>query len=374
MWPIALETLVADRGKLATALIGVIFSVALVNVQGGLFLGLTGKAGLLVDVGEADIWVGHRSMHNVDFPRDIPYEWIERVRAVPGVKRAEPYIIGHTQMAIPDGSFEQVVVVGVDRNSFLGNVWNLTQGSPQAILETDGVIIDEWDMKKLGFPKVGDVRELGGKRAKIVGTSRGVIGFLVTPYVFTTYERAAAYSKKSADVCSYYLVEVNPAADIEQVCRAIRQRVPQLEACPKDQYSRISVDFWMTRTGMGISFGAATLLGLFVGMVIVAQTLYTLVLDRLVEFGALKALGASGRQIYSILLAQATVMAMAGSLIGLGVVGTIQQLFNTPIAPIVIPWWLSMGSCLLVLAICLGASTLPYWRIRKLDPLIVLQS
>ncbi len=72
MWPIALKTLVSDRGKLLTALVGVVFSIVLVNVQGGLFVGLIRKAGLLVDHGEADIWVGHKWMHNVDFPARCP--------------------------------------------------------------------------------------------------------------------------------------------------------------------------------------------------------------------------------------------------------------------------------------------------------------
>jgi putative ABC transport system permease protein len=277
-------------------------------------------------------------------------------------------------MTLPSGGFEQVVVMGVEPNTLLGNVWNLVEGRPDSILQADGVIVDRWDQKKLEFPKLGETRELGGKRARIVGISRGVLGFLVTPYIFTTYERAAAYLGKSPELCSYYLVEVRPGADIEAVCRQIRQRVPELEACPKRVYSRISANYWMTRTGLGISFGAATLLGLTVGMVIVAQTLYALVLDRLAEFGTLKAIGATERQVYSILLAQAAVMAVVGSVLGLILVFGIQGFFSTPIAPIVVPWWLSLGGALMVLGICLVSSLLPYYRIRKLDPLIVLQS
>src|SRR4030042_4645832 len=103
MWSIALKTLVADRGKLLTALVGVVFSIVLVNVQGGLFLGFVTKAGLLIDNGRADIWVGHRKMHNVDFPRDIPRRWVHRIRAIPGVKRAESYLVGFSDMTLPRG-------------------------------------------------------------------------------------------------------------------------------------------------------------------------------------------------------------------------------------------------------------------------------
>ena len=374
MWSIAVKTLVADRGKLLTALVGVVFSIVLVNVQGGLFLGLIRKAGLLVDHGEADVWVGHKKMHNVDFPRDVPRRWVHRIRGVPGVKRAESYLIGFSDMTLPSGGFEGVTVVGVDRASLLGNAWNLTQGRPDSILQTDGVVIDQCEDEKLEHPQLGELREVGGRRARVVGFTRGIMGFLVAPYVFTTHERAAAYLNKQPHLCSYFLVQLQPGADAEEVSAAIRRRVPELDAFPKEEYSRISINFWMTRTGLGISFGAATLLGLLVGMVMVAQTLYALVLDRRGEFGTLKAIGATEGQVCSILLVQALIMATVGSILGLAVVGGIQHFYSTPRAPIVVPWELSLGSGLLVLVICLVSSLLPYLRIRKVDPMMVLQS
>jgi len=374
MWSLAIKTLVADRGKLLAALVGVVFSVALVNVQGGLFFGLLYKAGLLVDHGEADIWVGHRQMHNVDFTRDIPRRWVHRIRTIPGEKRADPYLLGFSEMTLPSGGYENVLVVGVDRASLAGNAWNLVEGRPDSILQTDGIIVDVCEGEKIEHPKVGELREIGGRRARVVGLSRGIMGFLISPYVFTTYERAAAYLHKGPDVSSYFLVQVQPGVDVDDMCALIKQRVPELDAFPRGVYSAISSSFWMTRTGLGISFGAATLLGLVVGMIIIAQTLYALVLDRLEEFGTLKAIGSTEGQIYGLLLVQALFMAFVGSAIGLIVVAAIQYAFHTPKAPIVIAWWLSLGSCGLVSAICLVASLLPYYRIRKVDPLLVLQS
>ena len=374
MWSIALQTLIADRGKLFTALVGVVFSVVLVNLQGGLFLGMIFKASLLVVNGRADIWVGHRQMHNVEFPRDIPRRWTYRIRPIAGVKRADPYLIGFSDMTLPGGGFEGVAVVGVDRHSQLGRAWSLDQGPSDALQHTDGIVVDDSEDFKLNYPKLGDVREIGYKRARIVGKSSGIMGFQVAPYVFTNYELAAKYLNKSPNDCSYILVELEPGADVDQVCAAIRQRVPDLDALPSQTYGQECVNFWMTRTGLGISFGAATLLGVLVGLVMVAQTLYAMVLDRLVEFGTLKAIGATETQIFSILLIQAVVMAIVGSLIGLQLVTIIQGLFTSPSAPIVIPLWLSISSCGLVLVICLLSSLIPYIRIRKVDPMVVLQS
>ncbi|MBN2292703.1 MAG: FtsX-like permease family protein [Pirellulales bacterium] len=374
MWPIALKTLIADRGKLLTALVGVVFSIVLVNVQGGLFLGFITKAGLLVDHGKADIWIGHKEMHNVDFPRDIPRRWLNRVRGVDGVECAQPYLIGWSDMTLPSGGFESVVVVGVDRGSLLGNVWNMKKGRADSILKTDGIIVDECELAKLEFPEMNEVRELGGRRARVVGMSHGVMGFLVAPYVFTTFDRAAEYLRKAPEVCSYILVQLHDGADVREVCRAIRQRMPEAEVQPSNVFSAISTDFWMMRTGLGISFGAATLLGLLVGLVMVAETMYAMVLDRLGEYGTLKAIGATEKQIFSILLIQALMMATAGAICGLAAVSLVQYAFSTPRAPIIIPYWLSLGGCLLVLCICLVSSLLPYLRIRKVDPHTVLQS
>ena len=337
-------------------------------------MGLIRRAGLLVDHGEADIWVGHRLMHNVDFPSDIPRRWIDRIRTVPGVRRAEPYLVGWADTALPSGGFEHTVVVGVDRESLLGGAWNLVEGSPDGILQPDGIIVDRSEREKLEYPVLGEVRELNGHRARVVGFTQGIMGFLVAPYVFTTYDRAALYLRKSPTVSSYFLVQVEPGSNVDEVCAAIRQRTPELDTFPSNTYSKISIAFWMTRTGMGISFGAATLLGLFVGLVMVAETLYALVLDRLGEFGTLKAMGATERQVFSIMFIQAIAMALVGSLIGLASVSVIQRLYHTPKAPIVVPWWVSLGSCLLVVVICLTAAMLPYLRIRKVDPLMVLQA
>ncbi len=373
MWSVAIKTLIADRGKLFTALVGVVFSIVLVDIQGGLFLGLIQKAGMLVDYGQADIWVGHQRIHNVDFPRDIPRRWVNRVRAVPGVKNAVPYLLGFTEMTLPGGGFETVLVVGIERATRLGDAWNYLDGTPSSILQNDGIVVDVCEADKLDQPAVGELREVGRTRARVVAQTQGIMNFLVTPYVFTTYDRALKFLRKPSDRCSYILVQLQPGADAQTVCAGIRQRLPEVEAFSKDAYSRISVNFWMTRTGLGISFGAATLLGLFVGLVMVAQTLYALVLDRLPEYGTLKAMGATEHQVFGLLVTQAMVMAIVGSVAGLFIVDLVQRHFSTPKAPIVVPWWLSLGSCALVLLICLVSSLLPYLRIRKVDPVTVLQ-
>lgn len=374
VWTIALKTLLADRGKLLAALVGVVFSVVLVNVQGGLFFGLIRKASLLVDQTDADIWVGHRQMNNVDFPQAVPRRLVQRIRSVEGVKRAEPYLIGHSIMTLPDGGFEYVLVIGCEPASLLGTARSNAGGQLSEIRRADGIIVDRHDADKIGNPQLGDIREIGRRRARVVGFTEGLLGFLVTPYIFTTIDRAAEYLGRDSSEASYFLVQVDDDAAPDEVCRRIQARVPDLEAFTREQYANISIAYWLRRTGLGISFGAATGLGLLVGLIIVAQTLYASVLDRIVDFGTLKAIGARERQVRTLILMQAFGLSIGGATIGLACVLFIQRLLSTPRAPINIPWYIALASCLVVVFVCLIAALLPYWRVRSIDPGTVLQS
>ncbi|MEM9827859.1 MAG: FtsX-like permease family protein, partial [Planctomycetota bacterium] len=138
-------------------------------------------------------------------------------------------------------------------------------------------------------------------------------------------------------------------------------------------FADVSVKFWMTRTGLGISFGASTMLGLLVGLVMVGQTLYAMVLDRIQEFATLKAIGASGREVLSVLITQSATVALLGIIIGTLLAATIRVILSTPIAEIRIPPGLYAGSAGLVFVICMLASGLPYLRVRSVDPHSILQ-
>ena len=103
MLAFATKTLGQDRGKFSIALLGVTFSLVLVNIQGGLFLGMIRKASLLVDNCEADIWVAHPGIHSADIPAPISERWLDRVRGVPGIEEAAPYIVGTGPFMMPSG-------------------------------------------------------------------------------------------------------------------------------------------------------------------------------------------------------------------------------------------------------------------------------
>ena len=377
MWLLALKAMLADRGKLLTSLLGVVFSVVLVNMQGGLLLGMIQKASLLVDYGRADIWVGHRHTTSVDMGTFIPERWIFRIRGIEGVERAEPYVVIFGQLTMPDGKFENVVIVGSEAASLMGNAWVMAEGDARAVRHPDGILVDVYDAHRLRNCRIGDVREINNSRAQIVGMTKGIVSFTTNPYLFTTLHRARTKFGGTMgigpDQCSYFLVKAKPGVDIPTLCAQIRARVPELDVYDRQTYSRICMEFWLTRTGIGISFGLAACLGLLVGLAVVAQTLYSTVTERIKEFGTLKAMGANDRSVSYFLVAQALGNAGIGSVLGLVTAVTIGQVMSSPRAPVVLTVPVAALSVVLMVVVCLVAAWLPYWRIRKIDPATILR-
>jgi putative ABC transport system permease protein len=377
MWLLAIKAMLADRGKLLTSLLGITFSVVLVNLQGGLLLGLIHKASVLVDYGGADIWVGHRHMTNVDLSPPIPDRWLDRIRRLEGVERADRYVIGAAFATLPDGKQEQVFVIGTDPASLLGNPAFIVEGTREAVRGPDAVLVDVNEAARLGNCRVGDVREINGHRARVVGMTRNMSGFTTTPYVFTTLERARTnyIAGIGPGQCSYYLVRAKPGTDVAALCERIRQQVGDLlEVYDRAAFSRVCMEYWMLRTGIGISFGLAAFLGLLVGLAVVAQTLYAAVNERAREFATLKAVGADDLCVGKFLVVQALGNAVLGSVIGLTASYVIGRAISSPKAPVMLTWEVAAISAALIVVVCLIAAWLPYWRIRNLDPASVLRS
>ncbi|MEW5323965.1 FtsX-like permease family protein, partial [Geobacillus thermoleovorans] len=76
-------------------------------------------------------------------------------------------------------------------------------------------------------------------------------------------------------------------------------------------------DYWLKQTGAGAALDAGKLLGLIVGIVIVAQTLYSSTKDHINEFATLRALGAGAGYIVKVILIQAILSGLIGYTLGM---------------------------------------------------------
>src|SRR5437660_6455884 len=103
MIDLARKILLHDKLLFLITVCGVGFAVALVLVQTGLFLGLLDNASITIDHLDADVWVLAKNTPNIDFARTFSDAYVNRVRSVEGVQRADNLIVWFIRMALPNG-------------------------------------------------------------------------------------------------------------------------------------------------------------------------------------------------------------------------------------------------------------------------------
>src|SRR5579871_4276489 len=229
MPPLARRNLFHDKVRLTVTLTGIVFSVVLIVVQLGLFLGFTTATSNLIDHSAADLWITSKNVPYVEQGVAFSERKLNQVRAVPGVADAQKIIAHWTQWKRHDGGEDSVQVVGINVDDPIERPWNVVQGSVEDLKSPDAIIMDELYKQKLGVTRVGEVFEIGGHRARVVGFTRGIRSFTTSPYVFTSFKNAQNFTGLREDQTYFILVRLAPGANLESVRSDLLSRVTDVE-------------------------------------------------------------------------------------------------------------------------------------------------
>jgi putative ABC transport system permease protein len=371
---LARKNLLHDRLRFAITVSGVAFAVTLVLVQVGLFMGLLAKATTTIEHADADIWVTSRETPNVDFAHTFPETTVLRVRGVAGVERADNLIVQFMNIQLPTGAEEGCLVYALEDFRAWNLPWNV-QGADVADLRRGRyVLMDRSAERRFGPFAVGEYREILRRRFKIVGTTEGAASFTTAPIVFMDFHNAQELLETLQGRTHYVLVKVAAGADPEAVAAEIRRIAPYNDVHTRDEWARRSRAYWVVSTGLGMNMGITVFLGVLVGIVVVAQTLYTSAVEHMKEFGTVKAIGGSNWDIYRILGEQALIAAVlgfgVGGLISLAMRPLMAKLFlNVLVSP-----QFALAVFLGTLLMCLGAAMLSFRRVAAIDPALVFRT
>jgi len=116
------------------------------------------------------------------------------------------------------------------------------------------------------------------------------------------------------------------------------------------------------------------LLGFLVGVVIVGQTIYASTMEHLQEFGTLKAIGATNRNLLAVIVYQALANAILGYLIALATATLMQLSYERLGLNFVITFELQVTMFGVTLAMCLGSSILSVRKVFQIDPVVVFRA
>jgi putative ABC transport system permease protein len=374
MIDLALKMLLDEKARFAATVLGVGFASALVLIQVGIFFGLLENASITIDRLDADLWITARNTPNVDFGNPFPETYIQRVRSVPGVARADNLIVWYAIVALPTGAKESVIYYGLEDFAAWRFPWKVESGDPVELRRGGYVILDASAERRFGLFQVGDYREFQGRRLKIIGRTRGALSFTTSPVAFLDYRLAQSLSPDELSRrTTYIIVKLEPGANVESIRREIRRRLPYNDVHTQAEWARISRGYWIKSTGLGLTIFLTVALGALVGVVIVAQTLYASTTEHLTEFGTVKALGGGNAAVYGIVAEQASFAAAIGFGLGLALtMGLGPLLARLEMKMIVTP---TMAALVFVgtQTLCLGAAVLSFRKVAALDPAIVFR-
>jgi len=275
----------------------------------------------------------------------------------------------------PDGRVENIQVIGFHPGSGLGEPWNVVQGSTADLKQEDSVLVDELYREKLGVAKIGDRVEIGDHRARVVGFTRGIRTFTTSPFVYATFKNSLDYTNPTSeeDRTAYILVKAAAGVSPKALRERLRERLTDVDVYTTAEFSRKTRFYWMFTTGAGLAVLTAALMGLIVGVAVVAQTIYAATMDHIREYGTLKAMGATNHYLYRVLIEQAVWSAVLGYGAAMIVAHFIVQASEKGGAVILMPWSMSIGMLVLAVVMCITAALVSINKVTRIDPAMVFR-
>jgi putative ABC transport system permease protein len=366
---IGFKLLVNDKSKFSALLIGITFAVFLMVQMTSMFAGILNRGYSNVTNIGAAMWIMDPAVNTATSPIPLPNYLLDAVRSMDGVSYAVPIYMGGALVTLQSGTRQAVTVVGLDDTSLFGRP-QMEQGNITDIYADNSFLaVRDSEFYKLEGATVGTTFELNDFRGKIVGivtvASNGLNGI---PTLYTTYYRAIQYIPSTRFTISYVLLQPKNEAAIA----GIKEKVAKLGyvALTKEEFNNRISDYYTYQTGIGTNILIMTVIAFIVGLSISGQTFYTFILENLEKFGALKAIGAKGRELIYMILFMATFTALTGYGLGIGLVTLMITITRArlPNYAAVTTWWnlgMALGMVLLIAGI---SSYVGVRKVLKIEP------
>jgi len=173
---------------------------------------------------------------------------------------------------------------------------------------------------------------------------------------------------------SYIVVKLKPGADAEAVRAELGRRLPYNDVFTSAAWAERSRSYWIENTGLGFNAFLTVFLGCLVGVVVVAQTLYTSTMEHLKEFGTVKAIGGSNLDIYRMLGKQATVAAVVGFVLGYLPAQFLKPVIASAGLKLIIAPELVLIVLVGTIALCLASALVSFRKVAGIDPALVFRT
>lgn len=368
--PFARRSLFSQPTKLGISVAGVGAALILMLLLLGFREGLYASITAYVDHAGADLFVAQKGATGL-----VAASSAVRADLAESLRQAAPATLVQP-IRIADVIFEYeerktpVLLVGYATGNDLGDPWRIVEGRhPRE--GADEILLDQWLAERNGI-RLGESVPISGHPLRVVGLT-GETSNWMSPFLFLPVSTLGRILG-TGDVVSFYLLRLPEDADPEQASRRIERQVAGVHAMSPemlaghDRQVLAAVMETPLMVLLGISF--------VIGTAVLGLTSYTAALERMREYGVLKAIGASPGQMRLWMLKEGLYRGALGYLAGaagsVGAAWAIESAWPQFIVEIRGSAFVVVGFSLLVMVL-LG-SLIPLRRVERLEPAMVFRA
>ena len=329
-----------------------LLSVLLIGVPVTLILTLVGMThGMLEDsqrrqagIGADIIMRGSTSTSVVTFSGpSIPEAMVAKIQEQPHVVEAMGVVVHNVDLPL--------TILGVDMAKFNQMSGGFKYLSGRTLQDPDDILIDDAYAAQKHL-QVGDTLRLANHDWHVVGiVQSGKMARLVVDL------KALQSLDAATGKLSTIYVKVDKPENIDAVVDDLRRKLPN--------YKIDTMEYWISMFNVGQIQGireftvVVASIGVVIGFAVVCLSMYMAVLQRTREIGILKSLGASKGFILAIILIEALLLGVGGTILGIifsfGSRWLIATLVPASIQMTIVPSWWPIAGLITLFGAMLGA-------------------
>ena len=362
-----------DKPKSIGVIVGIVISIFLIGQQLGTlrFLSVL-MSGLLVNSNAEvnDIWIIDKVTENANVLNKIDKRIAQEVKSIPGVLHSYSMVIAATSVTFAGGKTTTVNLVGSDGPTFIAGPGEnkIVEGNLSDLNQGNAVSAEYFNAKDFGvLLEAGQALEINNKAAVVKVITKNAQGFGGN-FMYTSLENALFYTNTPNHLVSAIVVKVKPGANQQDVINQINKTFYTVRAWDADALNKSTVSEILVTSNMGVSFGSLIVFATISGFFIIGLTLYSSALDRMVDYGTLKAIGATNGFVTRLILTQALLFA----LVGFGIAFLLLILFKNGVANagliLNFDWQLNLVLLGITLFMSVGGSLFAVVKIRGIEP------
>lgn len=346
---------------------GVTFAIFLILVLLALYRGWSETLSQYIYNVDADIWVMQEGA--IDMSHSIslmPNATRDQLLAVEGVTSAEGLVGNRVMLDLDTGELTSRVM-GFNTATDVGGPADMIAG--QRIPQSGEIIIDQIVRTNHGLD-IGDTMTIKDTDFTIIGIAAG--GPLFQQSYITQDDARSLFQLH--DYTNFFVVSVTDGQNVNAIMQRIEDTVPGVDAQSEVEFATNNEKEIMDKFLPIIL--VLVFIGFIVGVVIISLTIYTATIEKIREYGVLKAIGASNGYLYRVVLIQSCIAGSIG--FGLGTVLTfvgsdvIQKL--EPLFVTLLKWEDVASVAGMTVVMIVLATYIPVRRIFHIDPAIVFKA